>query len=63
MTAELRLARGNVFLCRIGRAGLGEIQPVSDARLLAARVGISPNIEPQTGQTGPSTAVGTRYCK
>jgi len=26
-------------------------------------VGISPNIELQTGQTGPSTAVGTRYCK
>jgi len=63
MTAELRLARGNVFLCRIGRAGSGEIQPVSDARLLAAWVGISPNIEPQTGQTGPITAVGTRYCK
>jgi len=30
------------LICRIGRVGSGEIQPVSDARLLAAWVGISP---------------------
>jgi hypothetical protein len=36
----------NVRICRIGRASSGEIQPLSDARLLAAWVGISPNIEP-----------------